>query len=163
MKIPRSIFLATILMPVMGQAQTSHRDVLIRHIEEVALGQTNVFSAKTPFIEILLASAKSANQSIDSEKWERVKVDMAAALTKTMLENGGPMGGVLFGSLDTMSDVELERVDRLLNDPAYRKFQVALGGAAIQERIIKKSAENSARVGAAVNAVLLSNGLKVSR
>lgn len=112
---------------------------------------------------MLLAAAKSANPNINSEKWEKVKVDTAASLTRTLAENGGPMGGVLVGALDAMSDTELERVAQLLDDPAYSKFQAILASSAVQQRVLQKTAKTSEKINDAVNAAISSNGLIVPR
>jgi len=161
MKFFHYAFVIAVLMSSTVHAQTSHRDMTLRHIEEVAFGQTNVYTAKSPFIEMFLAPAKSANPSISLETWEKVKSDLAVALAKAMSENGGPMGGVLTGAVDTLSDDELERVSKLLDDPTYKKFQTALSRPEIQQRVMQKSAANSMKMIAVVNTVLANSGLKV--
>lgn len=154
-------FVIAVLMSSTSHAQTPHRDMTIRLIEEVAFGQANVYTAKSPLIEMFLAPAKSANPGVSPETWEKVKSDLAAALAKAMSENGGPMGGVLTGAVDTLSDEELDRISKLLNDPIYRKFQTALSRPEVQQRIMQKSAANSMKMIAVVNTVLANSGLKV--
>ena len=156
----RLVISIALIISAVASAQTSQREMTIRHIVEVAFNQANVYSAKSPIIESLLGPAKSANPGVSPEAWEKMKPELSAALTKAMSENGGILGGALNGAFDGLSDSELERVSQLLDDPAYRKFQVALANPAVQRRVMQSSMASAGRMNATVNAVLASHGLK---
>lgn len=146
--------------PAVTSAQTSPRELTIRHIVDVAFNQANVYSAKSPIIERLLGSAKSANPAVSPDAWEKMKPELSIGLTKAMSENGGVFGGALNGAFDELSDSELDRVSQLLDDPVYKKFQTALANPAVQQRVMQLSMASASRMNAALNIVLASHGLR---
>ncbi len=77
-----------------------------------------------------------------------------------MTEKGGPFDAVLHSALAPLSDDDLERLSVILADPAYLRFQAAMSRSATQKQFGKTLMENTLKMGAANNTVLVRHGLR---
>jgi hypothetical protein len=139
-------------------AQAPQRDLLIDKVESCYTG--TMFSADSPFIDILLNSAKSANPSVTSDTWSGIKKEIAPALSKVMTEKGGPIDVLFRKSGEKMSDGELATLGQILCDPVYTKFQTAMTSAITQQQFANALFSNTLKFNAVINGALTRNGLK---
>ena len=63
-------------------------------------------------------------------------------------------------SLESLTDMELSRLEVLLSDPVWQKFTASMAAPATQQKIIKALMANSLQMGGALNEVLTKHGLK---
>ena len=85
---------------------------------------------------------------------------MAPALSKVFTQPGGLYDTLLRTALEPLSQGELERLEALLNDPAYLKFQTAMSSPTAQQKFMQAIMGNTLRMQTAINEVLVRHGLK---
>lgn len=140
-------------------AQTSSREVLLDHIISIYV-QSAIYTADSPFTEMLLKSAKDNNPGVSRDTWLAVKKETASALSKVLTEKGGYMDTIWRMALEHMSDAELERISQILDDPAFRKFQTSMADPAIQRQMLKGLVAITLKDNMAINEILKRYGLK---
>jgi hypothetical protein len=140
-------------------AQTNSRDAIIEKIES-AYTRTTMFSAESPVVKNMLAPAMTTNPGVSTEVWTGIAKEVALALSKVMTEKGGLMDTFLRGSLEPLSEAELKRLETLLTDPVYLKFQAGMGSPSTQRQFVQAIMSNTERMGIAINEVLVKHGLK---
>ena len=138
-------------------AQTTSRDAIIEKIES-AYTRTTMFSAESPFVKNMLAPAITANPGVSKEAWADIAKEVAPALSNVMAEKGGLMDTLLRTSLESLSEDELKRLESILNDPAYLKFQAAMAAPSVQRQLMQSVMSNTLKMGAAINGVLSKHG-----
>lgn len=141
-------------------AQSTSREALIENIESVYFRVT-VFSPSSPAVQSMLGSAMSANPGVSNKVWKGIAEDVAPKLAKAMTERGGPMDTSLRTSLATLPNVELQRLDVILNDPTYLKFQSAMNAPTTQRKVVQAIMTSGWQLSAVVDGVLEEHGLKV--
>ncbi len=158
MKLRFSV-LVLALWSSIASAQTSPRDILIDRIVSIYV-QKNILSSDSPFLEMILGSAKTANPKVSSDTWLSIKKEVGSSLSNVMTEKGGIMDAPLRKSLESLSDAELEKLGQILGDPAYDKFQAAMASPSTQKVLAQSLFANTLKFNAAINAVLVRHGLK---
>ncbi|MBI3561124.1 MAG: hypothetical protein HY080_05340 [Gammaproteobacteria bacterium] len=140
-------------------AQTVPRDTLIDRIESI-YAQATMLSADSPFMEMFMAPAKTANPGVNKTTWLGIKQELALSISNTITEKGGLLDKVLRKSLENLSDEELERLRQILSDPVYNKFQAAMASPATQRQFAQALLGNALKLNTAINAVLVRHNLK---
>lgn len=139
-------------------AQTLPREALIGRIESIYI-QTTMLSADSPFIEMFIGSAKSANPGVDGDTWSGIKQEITPMLSKVMTEKGGLMDVFLRKSLENFSDAELEKLSQILSNPIYNKFQIAMASPSTQRELVQALFGYTLNFNAVINSVLVKHGL----
>jgi hypothetical protein len=119
-----------------------------------------MFSAESPFVKRMLTPATAANPGVSNEVCTDIAKEVAPALSSVMNEKGGLMDTLLRGAIAPLSEAELKRLEAILTDPAYLKFQAAMGAPSTQQQFAQALMANTMRMGAAINGVLVKHGLK---
>lgn len=151
------LFLA--LLPSVSFAQTPLRATLLSRIES-NYAQKVFFSSDSPMVETLLVAAKYQNPGVSDDTWFGIKRELSLALSKIVTEQGGSVSGLIRTSLDSFSDAELDRLDKLLNDPIYEKFLRALSTPSAHEQYAQRMLVDAPKFGDVINDVLIRHGLK---
>jgi len=146
------------LFPVLAVAQASSREASIGQIER-EYAKASQFSAGSPFVESVLARAKSANPSTTAETWEKLEPEVVSAISAAMTGPEGMLGGSLRASVSGLSDSELERLRAVLQDPVYKKFQAAMSSPEVQRQLLQATMASTMKSLANVNAVLAGHGM----
>ncbi len=159
MKICWILLIPSFLFAPIAFAQKQTREMLITQVE-TEFSQSSLIPADSPFAEALLRPAKLANPGVSEKTWASIKPEVVLAASSAMTEKGGLFDAVLHSALAPLSDDDLERLSVILADPAYRRFQAAMSRSATQKQFGKTLMENTLKMGAAINTVLVRHGLR---
>lgn len=136
------------------------REALIQNIED-EYSSTTLFAADSPFVQTLLASAKSVNPGVSNAAWHGIAKEMEPALAKAVSGKGGLMDSLLRTPLETLSDSDLQRLTTILSDPVYQKFHTAMTSPAAQRQVVQSMMVNAWKLDAVVDQVLAEHKLNV--
>jgi hypothetical protein len=156
----RAMFLSAVLgvASISCSAQALDHETLVRRIV-AAYSPAAVFTADSPMLDMLLASARSANTNVPLETWAILKAEVAEAVTAASRVDGGPADAIRV-AVAPMSDAELQRLVFLLEDPMYAKFQLAMASPRAQSAQLRASARLGMLLSSAVHGVLAKHNLK---
>jgi hypothetical protein len=137
---------------------TLPREMLIDQIEATYM-QSVMLSSDSPFLTVILSTAKAQNPNVSAEQWEGIKRELAPALSKVLTGKGGMLDYTLRKSFAIFSDDELVRLSQILDDPIYRKLQTALNNPSTQMEMAKMLFSSAAKMNGAINDILVKHGL----
>ena len=140
-------------------APPQSRDETIKRIESLQVS-TSIFPPGSPFLADMLNPAFKANPDVKKDEWDAIRIEASVAISSAMTQPGGLMDVAYRASLESLTDVELDRLAVVLSDPVLRKFTTSMAAPATQQKIIKALMGNSLQMGAALNEVLAKHGLK---
>jgi hypothetical protein len=141
-----------------AQAQTP-RDVTIERIEAMYLSGT-VLTPDSPCLKIILASTRDANSDVPPDEWARVSGEVSLGVSQAFAAKGGLIDVAFRASVRDLSDDEIDRLERVLSDPTYQKFQEAMRTPQTQGQLMQAIVSAGLIIDAAVNTVLSRHGLK---
>lgn len=136
------------------------REALIQNIEG-EYSSTTFFSPHSPFVQTLLAPAKSVNPGVSNSVWQGIAKEIAPALGEAVNGRGGLMDSILRTPLETLSDSDLQRLTVILSDPVYKKFQTAITSPTAQRQVVQSMMANAWKLNAVVDRALAEHKLNV--
>lgn len=160
----RIILILLALIPTMAAAAEQNpkrREALLRVERSYIL--SSLMMPESPFVDLILSSARQANPSTQSETWNALRKDFAFAIYEADTRAGGPMSPPLRIALSELTDTEIERVSVILEDPAFKHFQAVTGSRAHIQQIVNSILTSGSIYNSAINSVLLKHGLNVNR
>jgi hypothetical protein len=147
-------------MPLMClSAGADSRDEAIKRIESLQL-TTSVFPPDSPFLADMLKPALIANPDVKKDEWDTIRREASVAISSAMTQPGGLIDVAYRASLESLTDVELNKLAVLLSDPVWRKFTISMAAPGTQQKIFKALMGNTSQMGAALNEVLTKHGLR---
>ena len=158
MKFHSTVVSALSVLCLTAQAQTP-RDATIERIEAMYLS-ADVFTLDSPFLKLILDPAREANADVPPDEWAKVLGEVSLAVSQAFAVTGGPIDVAFRASVRDLSDDELDRLERLLSDPVYLKYQEAMRTPQTQGQLLQGIMSAGFSIEAAVNAVLSRHGLK---
>lgn len=100
-----------------------------------------------------------ANPRVSNTVWIEISKEVGSALSKSMTEKGGMLYVVVRASVHPMSTSELKRLDTILNDPVYVKFEAGMSAPSTQRQMMQAAMVNAMRAGPIINRILVHHGL----
>ena len=155
-----AVIISFVMLPLICFASGAGTRVeTIRRIENLQL-RSSVFPPDSPFLADMLRPALRANPDVKTKEWDEIRGEISAAISRLMTQPDGPMDTMYRTALEPMSDVELERLEALLNDPVWLKFTASMASSTAQQQVIKALMANALQMGAVLDSVLVRRGLK---
>ena len=155
-----AVIIAFATMPsICLAAGAESRDDTIKRIESLQVS-TSILPPDSPFLANMLRPALNANPDVKKDEWDAIRREASAAISSAMTQPGGLMDVAYRASLESLTDIELSRLEVLLSDPVWQKFTASMAAPATQQKIIKALMGNSLQMGGALNEVLTKHGLK---
>jgi hypothetical protein len=155
-----AMIIAFASMPLISfAAGPESRDDMIKRIENLQMS-TSVLPPDSPLLADILKSASKANPDVKKAEWDAIRREASVAISSAMTQPGGLMDVAYRASLESLTDVELSRLEVLLSDPVWQKFTTSMAAPATQQKIVKALVGNSLQMDATMNEVLTKHGLK---
>lgn len=143
--------------PPVGDSE--RRDATIVKIESTYT-RGALFAPDSPIVKTMLGSAKTANPGTQDDVIAALAPEVAPALSQVFTQRGGLYDTLLRTALEPLSQEELERLEALLNDPVYLKFQMAMSATTAQQKFMQAIMGNTLRMQITINEILVKHGLR---
>lgn len=158
--VPVVLLSSTVLIASTAFAQNPAREAIIGNITFAFARTVSASNSPgSPLVKLLLAPARQANPRASNAVWAEIAKEVASAQSKLITEKGGALDVALHAALQPMSLAQLKRLDAILNDPVYIKFEARLAAPSTQRRLFQASMGNAMRLGAVLNGILAKHGL----
>jgi hypothetical protein len=135
------------------------REARIARITKSQLGSA-MRAENLPAAASALEFVHQTNPNLSKTQWNEIIDEVNDTMTTAMSQPGNPMFLAYKKLLDSFSDVDLARLESLLNDPVYLKYSTTLTSPTAQEVLMQGMIENSPWMPQALNLALRKRGLK---
>jgi hypothetical protein len=116
-------------------------------------------SGQVPLLTLVLSASKRANPAVSDESWAEINEEILADVTKNLVSTGSDLDHAFRLAVKDFSDDDLRRVDAILADPLYRRFQLAIVAPSVIQVFLALQNEINKSLLPEVNRVFVKRGI----